>query len=117
MGATPTVVLVHGAFADASGYGGVIRRLQAVGLPVRAPMNPCVASRSMPMPSPATRRASKGRFLDEVLLPSSHRGHKGLIEALRCPVRSHGSVYAPVPYDLLVSHERTLAGVMARREP
>ena len=36
----PAVVLVHGAFADASGYGGVIRRLQAAGLAVRAPMNP-----------------------------------------------------------------------------
>jgi pimeloyl-ACP methyl ester carboxylesterase len=37
---TPTVILVHGAFADASGYAGVIRRLQAEGVPVRAPMNP-----------------------------------------------------------------------------
>src|SRR4029077_18437138 len=40
MSKTPTVVLVHGAFADASGYGGVIRCLQAEGLVVRAPMNP-----------------------------------------------------------------------------
>jgi len=40
MSRSPTVVLVHGAFADASGYGGVIRRLQAEGLAVRAPMNP-----------------------------------------------------------------------------
>lgn len=36
----PTVVLVHGAFADASGYAGVIRILQSEGLEVRAPMNP-----------------------------------------------------------------------------
>jgi pimeloyl-ACP methyl ester carboxylesterase len=36
----PTAVLVHGAFADASGYAGVIRRLQAQGVAVRAPMNP-----------------------------------------------------------------------------
>ena len=36
----PTVVLVHGAFADASGYAGVIRRLEADGVEVRAPMNP-----------------------------------------------------------------------------
>src|ERR1700679_1310912 len=40
MSTTPTVVLVHGAFADASGYGAAIRRLQAEGLAVRAPMNP-----------------------------------------------------------------------------
>jgi hypothetical protein len=27
----PTVILVHGAFADASGFGGVIRELAAAG--------------------------------------------------------------------------------------
>ena len=31
---------MHGAFADASGYAGVIRILQTEGLEVRAPMNP-----------------------------------------------------------------------------
>ncbi|MDX6309330.1 MAG: hypothetical protein QOI06_2376 [Nocardioidaceae bacterium] len=36
----PTAVLVHGAFADASGYADVIRQLQAQGVAVRAPMNP-----------------------------------------------------------------------------
>ena len=36
----PTVVLVHGAFADASGWNGVITRLQAKGVPVTAPANP-----------------------------------------------------------------------------
>src|ERR1700732_4960403 len=40
MSTRPTAVLVHGAFADASGYAGVIRSLQAQGVPVRAPMNP-----------------------------------------------------------------------------
>jgi pimeloyl-ACP methyl ester carboxylesterase len=37
---TPTVVLVHGAFADGSGWNGVIERLQAEGVPVLAPANP-----------------------------------------------------------------------------
>jgi pimeloyl-ACP methyl ester carboxylesterase len=37
---SPTVVLVHGAFADASGWNGVIERLQAKGVPVTAPANP-----------------------------------------------------------------------------
>jgi pimeloyl-ACP methyl ester carboxylesterase len=37
---SPTVVLVHGAFADASSWNGVIERLQAKGLPVTAPANP-----------------------------------------------------------------------------
>jgi pimeloyl-ACP methyl ester carboxylesterase len=40
MGSGPTVVLVHGAYADASGYAGVIRKLQSRGIEVRAPMNP-----------------------------------------------------------------------------
>jgi len=35
-----TVVLVHGAFADASGYAPLIRILEAQGVAVRAPMNP-----------------------------------------------------------------------------
>jgi pimeloyl-ACP methyl ester carboxylesterase len=37
---TPTVVLVHGAFADASSWNGVIERLQAKGVEVTAPANP-----------------------------------------------------------------------------
>ncbi|HEY5357757.1 MAG TPA: alpha/beta hydrolase [Streptosporangiaceae bacterium] len=35
-----TVVLVHGAFADGSGWAGVIERLQAADIPVRAIVNP-----------------------------------------------------------------------------
>jgi pimeloyl-ACP methyl ester carboxylesterase len=38
--APTTVVLVHGAFADASSWNGVIARLQAKGVPVMAPANP-----------------------------------------------------------------------------
>ena len=37
---TLTVVLVHGAFADASGWNGVVERLQAAGVQVIAPANP-----------------------------------------------------------------------------
>ncbi|MFF5455353.1 alpha/beta fold hydrolase [Streptomyces sp. NPDC012950] len=36
----PTVVLVHGAFADASSWSGTIRRLRHAGYPVLAPANP-----------------------------------------------------------------------------
>ena len=36
----PTVVLVHGAFADASGWSDVIDRLERQGYPVIAPANP-----------------------------------------------------------------------------
>jgi pimeloyl-ACP methyl ester carboxylesterase len=38
--AQPTVVLVHGAFADASSWNDVIERLQADGVQVTAPANP-----------------------------------------------------------------------------
>src|SRR4051812_23971560 len=37
---SPTVVLVHGAFADASSWNGVIEQLQAKGVKVTAPANP-----------------------------------------------------------------------------
>jgi pimeloyl-ACP methyl ester carboxylesterase len=37
---SPTVVLVHGAFADASSWTGVIKRLQARGVQVTATANP-----------------------------------------------------------------------------
>ncbi|MEV0830970.1 alpha/beta fold hydrolase [Nonomuraea rubra] len=39
-GAKPTVVLVHGAFADASGFNDMITMLDAAGFPVIAPANP-----------------------------------------------------------------------------
>jgi pimeloyl-ACP methyl ester carboxylesterase len=37
---TPTVVLVHGAFADGSSWSGVIERLNRRGIRVNAPANP-----------------------------------------------------------------------------
>ncbi|WP_333741269.1 alpha/beta fold hydrolase [Streptomyces sp. IBSBF 2806] len=40
MTANPTVVLIHGAFADAAGWSGVIAELQGQGVPVIAPPNP-----------------------------------------------------------------------------
>ena len=39
-GTSPTIVLVHGAFADASSWSGVIGRLQQQGYTVIAPANP-----------------------------------------------------------------------------
>ena len=44
----PTVVLVHGAFADGSSWNGVIERLQAEGLRVTAPQIRYAASQSTP---------------------------------------------------------------------
>jgi pimeloyl-ACP methyl ester carboxylesterase len=39
-GSRPTVVLVHGGFADASSWNAVVERLQAEGVQVTAPANP-----------------------------------------------------------------------------
>jgi pimeloyl-ACP methyl ester carboxylesterase len=36
----PTIVLVHGAWADSSSWSGVIQRLQGAGFTVLAPANP-----------------------------------------------------------------------------
>jgi pimeloyl-ACP methyl ester carboxylesterase len=58
---SPTVVPVHGAFADASSWNGVVERLQAKGIPVTAPPNPlrgiafdsaCIASLIEQIPGP-----------------------------------------------------------------
>jgi len=57
----PTVLLVHGAFADSSSWAGVVGRLQAAGVPVVAAPNPLrglahdaayVASRIAQIPGP-----------------------------------------------------------------
>ena len=52
-GAQPTVVLVHGAFADGSGWNGVIERLQAKGVRLRPPPFHYAASPSTPPTSTA----------------------------------------------------------------
>ena len=60
-----TVVLVHGAFADSSGWNGVIERLHARGMTVIAPANPLRGSRL----TPPTSLAFSGRF-PALFLPS-----------------------------------------------
>ena len=60
-----TVVLVHGAFADSSGWNGVIERLHARGMTVIAPANPLRGSRL----TPPTSRAFSDRF-PALFLPS-----------------------------------------------
>src|SRR6201992_2673881 len=49
---TPTIVLVHGAWADASGWSAVILRLQEDGFTVFAPPNPL---RGLPQDAAALR--------------------------------------------------------------
>src|SRR5208282_2466489 len=59
-GPKPTIVLVHGAWADASSWDGVIQRLQNDGYTVYAPPNPL---RGLPQDSASlilSYRASSG---------------------------------------------------------
>jgi pimeloyl-ACP methyl ester carboxylesterase len=65
--AKPTVVLVHGAWADGSSWSGVIRRLQRAGYPVRVPPNPL---RSLPGDS-----ATVADFLATIKGPIVLAGH------------------------------------------
>jgi hypothetical protein len=59
----PVVVLVHGAFADASGWTGVIERLQADGVRVTAPRIRYAASPPTPPTSPACSTRSPAQSL------------------------------------------------------
>jgi len=65
--AKSTVVLVHGAFADSSGFDAVIDRLRDDGYPVRAAPNPLVDLQS----DAATVRG----FLDSIKGPKILVGH------------------------------------------
>lgn len=66
-GQKPTIVLVHGAFADASSWSGVIRRLQMDGYPVLAPANP--------LRGLASDAAYLSAFLNTVTGPTILVGH------------------------------------------
>ena len=59
--AKPTIVLVHGAFADASGFGAVTSRLQQRGYTVIAPANP--------LRGPASDAASVASVLKQIQGP------------------------------------------------
>ncbi len=79
-----TVVLVHGAFADASGWAGVIRELQSAGVPVLAPPNP---ERGL-----ASDAASVGAFVAAIDGPVLLVGHSygGAIITQASPALTNG---------------------------
>ena len=60
-GPKPTVVLVHGAWADSSGWAEVTRRLQDEGCPVLAPGNPLRGLTTTPPTCRASLPPSTGR--------------------------------------------------------
>ena len=63
----PTVVLVHGAFADASSWNGVVTRLQKLGYPVVAP--------ALGMRGLASDSAYLASFLSQIKGPVVLAGH------------------------------------------
>jgi pimeloyl-ACP methyl ester carboxylesterase len=66
-GSRPTVVLVHGAFADGSSWNGVIERLQAEGLQVTAP--------AIPLRGLSIDSAYIASYLDQIPGPVLAVGH------------------------------------------
>jgi pimeloyl-ACP methyl ester carboxylesterase len=66
-GARPTVVLVHGAFADGSSWNGVIERLQAEGIQVMAP--------AIPLRGISIDSAYISNFLEQIPGPVLAVGH------------------------------------------
>jgi pimeloyl-ACP methyl ester carboxylesterase len=70
-GPKPTVVLVHGAFADASSWSGVIARLEKDGYPVVAVANPL---RSVKGDGDYVRRIVAGLKTQVVLVGHSYGG-------------------------------------------
>jgi pimeloyl-ACP methyl ester carboxylesterase len=62
-GSRPTVVLVHGAFADGSSWNEVIKRLQAEEYRLRPPQIHYVASPSTPPTSTAFSSRSPAQSL------------------------------------------------------
>src|SRR3954471_12189562 len=94
-GATPTVVLVHGAFADSSGWNGVVERLQRADVPVQAVSNPLrgiaadtayVASALAQIPGPVL--AVGHSYGGAVLTNAAAAGGPALRAGLRPPLRA-----------------------------
>jgi pimeloyl-ACP methyl ester carboxylesterase len=67
----PTVVLVHGAFADSSSWNGVIKRLTHDGYPVRAVANPL---RGLPTDTAAARDVLRSIHGPIILVGHSYGG-------------------------------------------
>src|SRR2546430_14765935 len=86
-----TVVLVHGAFADASSWTGVIERLQKAGVQVTAPANP--------LRGLASDSAYLASFLNQmggpVLVVGHSYGGAGVTHAAPTTPNGAGRVYVP----------------------
>src|SRR4051812_50138271 len=92
-GSTPTVVLVHGAFADSSGWAGVIKELQSDGVPVIAPPNPLRS-----MNGDADYIARRVRQIDGPVLLVGHSYGGGGVPVARPRARTVPGLLLVVPF-------------------
>ncbi|TYB64760.1 alpha/beta hydrolase [Nonomuraea sp. PA05] len=85
---TPTVVLVHGAFADAASWSGVITELQQHGVPVVAPPNPLRG-----LPADAAYVASVASGIDGPVVLAGHSYGGAVITVAGAAQNVAGLVY------------------------
>jgi pimeloyl-ACP methyl ester carboxylesterase len=111
---TPTVVLVHGAFADGSSWSGVIERLQARGIPAVAPANPL---RGIAIDSAYVAAASTDAVLNSALVPRHYPAPGGgdpAVEFAIDPAKFRDAFAADVPAEqtaLMAATQRPIAEV------
>ena len=105
--ADPTVVLVHGAFADAGSWAGVTERLIAAGVPVTAIVNP--------LRGVAADAAYVASFINQIEGPVLAVGHSygGMVITNAVPQTSNvvGLVYVAA---FAPDEGETLAGITGR---
>ncbi|WP_372511743.1 alpha/beta fold hydrolase [Carbonactinospora thermoautotrophica] len=105
--ATPTVVLVHGAFSDASSWAGVIAELQSDGVPVVAPPNPLRS-----LPGDAAYIAGRVKQIDgPVLLVGHSYGGAVIMVAGAAAGNVVGLVYVAA---FILDEGESLAEIIAR---
>ena len=111
---TPTVVLVHGAFADGSSWNGVIERLQARGIPAVAPANPL---RGIVIDSAYVAAASTDAVLNSALVPRHYPAPGGgdrAVEFAIDPAKFRDAFAADVPAEqtaLMAATQRPITDV------
>jgi pimeloyl-ACP methyl ester carboxylesterase len=107
--AKPTIVFVHGAFADASGFGAVTRRLQERGYSVLSPANP--------LRGPASDAAYVAGVLRSVKGPIVLVGHSYGGAVISEAARGVGNVKALVYLDALALDAGESNADIAQRFP
>ncbi|GII59183.1 alpha/beta hydrolase [Planotetraspora thailandica] len=105
----PTVVLVHGGFADGSNWNGVIKRLEKDGYPVVAPANPL---RGLP-----TDAAYISSFLDSIKGPVILAGHSYGGAVITNAAVGHPNVKALVYVAAFVPDKGEQLGVLIQKYP